>query len=131
MGQVRFSVRMEGKGPAADLVVKEGGMSMDAMRPMYQMPVYQQYPQMQQMQMIGSPKGAKGASKGAKGGKGFDLSATYFGTVIKFDDTKGIGFIGCDRIFKYAGKDVFLAAGMISGEMPVQAGSLVSFKVQM
>merc|ERR1712070_1041170 len=93
--QVRFSVRLEPKGPAADLVVKEGGMG--AMQPMHHMPVYQHYPPAHHMQMMASPKGAKGASKGAKGGKGFDSSATYFGAVKKFDDTKGWGHIECER----------------------------------
>jgi len=114
--QVRFSVKLEAKGPAA-LEVTPLAMYMPAA------------PMPPAMMMAAPFYG------GMKGGcSGFFKSASkdhaYFGFVKGFNEEKGWGHIGCEATMKIYGKDVFLLRNHISGGV-ISPGSLVSFKVTM
>jgi cold shock CspA family protein len=124
--QVRFSVKMEEKGPAALEVTP---------LTMYVPTVPMAWPQAPGFGSgFGSPPMAApvyGGTKGALPSNGLKASKdpTYYGHVKAFYEEKGWGHISCEATMKLYGKDVFLMRGKVTSDIAIVTGSLVSFKV--
>jgi cold shock CspA family protein len=131
--QVRFSVKVEPKGPAAIEVTPLRVMqaySAPALPPPPQMMTHQMTVPMY-APMYAPVQGMKG---GAPAGRPPSKDHVYIGTVKSFNEEKGYGHIACEATKKLYGKDIFLLKGQVEaiygegGSIPLN--SLVSFKVQ-
>lgn len=124
--RVRFSIRMEPKGPVAISVqpmyssgpgggAPYGGMAHWGAMARYGMPpwAYGQWGGMGPWAMFGMP----------------GSNQLYFGTVLSFNEEKGWGFIRCDATMQLYRKDVFVMRGALKRQT-IAKDDLVSFKVE-
>lgn len=109
--QVRFSIKMESKGPAAASAQVLGGQQQ------FPMPHYPAMPQFMAAPMVFQ-------------GKMPQNGQLFYGIIKGFNEEKGWGHITCEATSKVYSKDVFVMRGALQGQ-PVQPGTLVSFKVHL
>lgn len=149
--QVRFSIRMEQKGPVAFNIQPLGGSSrgMGGGRAMMSSPPPAPMPPMPMPQMGGMPMGAHMMSGGlgpmmmgmgpmgpmmggmqSAGSKAPSANQRYVGTFANYNVEKGWGFIQCEATKALYGKDVFVMRSVLKDEVVVE-GTTVSFKVTM
>lgn len=150
--QVRFTIKLEEKGPAAaslEILVPgaapahngggfkgAGPINMMAMPPQmmgYQQPsnwmMHGMMPGMMPGMMgpMGHPLGLSGKGVGSRTP---NPGQTFFGVLKTFAEDKGYGHISCDAAQRCFGKDVFLMRHALEGQT-AEVGTLLSFKVQM
>jgi len=128
---VRFSIRMEAKGPAA---VEVTPARMGA-APQWQSPppppqLMQQPQQQYRLPPPQQPMFSPELAMQAPGGKMPSPQQVLLGTVKSFFEERGWGFITCEAATRAFAKDVFLTKQGLQGQ-DVVAGSLVSFKIAM
>lgn len=120
--QVRFSIKMEAKGPAAATVqvLWRPQPMVGPPRPKFP-PLPSPYAVAGMWPPMGPPMGAK---------KMPSKDQTFFGVLKSFSEDKGWGHITCEATSRLYGKDVFLMRGALNNQV-VQPKQLLSFKVHL